>query len=77
MRLYCKLALLLIVGYVAQALMSNGVAGETYFALRCLVAAVAHDERLERQLIHECEEKFVAERHRAVAATAYQTVASR
>ncbi len=58
MRLYCKLALLVVIACAGQVAISSGVAGETYFALRCLAAATTGDATAEAVLIGECETKL-------------------
>ena len=61
MRLYLKLAVVAALAFGGQTLISAGVLGETYFAVRCLVAHASGDAMLERRLLDECERKFVVE----------------
>lgn len=70
MRLYCKLVLLTLVTCLAQTAISTGVAGETYFAVRCLAATAAGNQTLQAALVDECEKHFIAERRLARTAIA-------
>ncbi len=61
MRFYLKLTVMALLAFGGQALVSAGVLGETYFAVRCLVAHASGDAMLERRLLDECERQFAAD----------------
>jgi hypothetical protein len=71
MRLYCKLALLVLVTCLGQVGISSGLIRETVFAVRCLAADVSADKALEERLVVECEDHFATERVQATARFAY------
>jgi hypothetical protein len=78
MRLYCKLALLVLAACAVQVCLSTSFGRDTYFALRCYVANATGNRAMESQLIIECERSLAMEKHRAEPiALAYDVVASR
>ena len=76
MRLYVKLALIVLAACGGQALLSSTIAGETYFALRCLAATAAGDQAAEAKLVRECETKLIATRDREITVVAVNTTPS-
>ena len=78
MRLYCKLALLVLVTCMIQASLSTGMGRETYFAIRCYVASATGDRALESKLVTECVRNFAMEKCRSQPVVlAYDVVPSR
>jgi len=73
MRLYCKLAVLVLLACAAQAVISSGYFREGFFAARCLIANVAGNPALEERLVDECAMEFARERRGevVVAVAAY------
>ncbi|MGB7159126.1 MAG: hypothetical protein WBD40_13740 [Tepidisphaeraceae bacterium] len=71
MRLYCKLALLVLVTCVGQVGISSGLIRESLFAVRCLAADLSADKALEERLVGECEDHFAADRVQATARFAF------
>ena len=61
MRLYAKLALMVLVACATQAALSSGWASETCFAVRCLAASTTGDAAAEARLVTECQAKLLAE----------------
>jgi hypothetical protein len=55
MRLYCKLALLVLVACAVQVSLSTSVVGDTYFAARCYIASVTGNTAMESRLMAECQ----------------------
>jgi hypothetical protein len=76
MRLYCKLAVLVLIACVTQAAISTGAVGETYFALRCLAASTVGDAKLEATLVKECQVKLAAEQGREITVVALNAAPS-
>ena len=79
MRLYCKLALLVLVTCAVQVCLSTSVGRDSYFALRCYVATATGDRAMESRLVTECERNLAMEKCKTVqtVALAYDTIASR
>ena len=70
MRLYVKLALMVLVMCAGQAALSSRGAADTYFALRCLAATKAGDAVAQAQLVQEWQTKLrhAADSHATVVA---------
>ena len=75
MRLYLKLALMVLLAIGGQALIASGALGETYFAIRCYTANALGDATMEERLVGECERQFAARNGQAIAAVTYQVSA--
>ena len=61
MRLYCKLALLVLVACATQATLSNDVLGETYFEARCYVANMTGNREMESRLMAEAQHRLMSQ----------------
>jgi hypothetical protein len=55
MRLYVKLALIVVVACATQVALSSQWTAETCFGLRCLAASTLGDSAAEARLVRECE----------------------
>ncbi|HEV2294827.1 MAG TPA: hypothetical protein VGR35_13310 [Tepidisphaeraceae bacterium] len=73
MRLYCKLALMVLVVWAGQAVLSSSVAGEAYFTLRCFAALKAGDVAAEAELVEEWQRKLRAEGEKPVTVIAFRS----
>ena len=76
MRLYCKLAGLVLVTCLVQAGIGSGWVREASFAMRCLAAHASNDCSLEERLICETERQFEEQRERESRQVAAMQLAS-